>query len=74
MKMPGEILEEKELSLEDYLKLFEESSADYQLVKKNSDKISRILIKKISEGGRLFEDTTFIEKSGVQYTIRSVLE
>ena len=72
--MAEEILEEKELSLEDYLKLFEESSADYQLVKKNSDKISRIRIRKVAEGGRIFEDTTFTEKSGISYTIRSVLE
>ena len=72
--MSEQILEEKDLSLEEYLGLFEESSPDYQLVKKSSDKISRIQIKKIADGGRVFEDTTFIEKSGVKYTIRSVLE
>ena len=72
--MAEQILEEKELSLEDYLKLFAEASADYQLVKKNSDKLSRIHIKKISSAGQIFEDTTFIEKSGIQYTIRTVLD
>jgi hypothetical protein len=72
--MPEQILEEKELSLEEYLGLFEKNSADYQLIKKNSDKLSHIHIKKIADGGRIFEDTTFFEKSGIQYTIRTVLE
>jgi hypothetical protein len=72
--MSEQILEEKDLSVEEYLKMFAEASADYALVVKGSAKLSRIVIKKISgPSGQLFEDTTFIEKTGVQYTIRTVL-
>jgi hypothetical protein len=72
--MADEILEEKELSIDEYLKIFAEGSADYELVKKRSSMLSRIVIKKVSDpSGRLMEDTTFFEKSGVEYTIRTIL-
>ena len=73
--MPEQVLEEKELSVEAYLQLFAEASSDYQLVKKSADKLSRIVVKRLQDqGGRIFEDTTFFEKSGVQYTIRTALD
>ena len=69
-----EILEERELSVADYLALFDPQSADHPLLTQRSEKIERILVQKVRERGRLFEDTTFIEKIGVKYTVRTVLE
>ena len=72
--MPEEILEEKELSVEDYLKLFEAGSADYEMVKKEAEKLEKIRITLVKDSkGRRAEDTTFFEKNGMKYTIRSIL-
>ena len=72
--MADQVLEERDLSLDDYLASFDSESVDYQLLKERSAKISRIVIKKIKDpSGRVCEDTTFIEKTGVQYTVRTVL-
>ncbi len=73
--MADRVIEEKDISIEDYLKLFEGHSADYELIKKNSDRLSRVVVKKVEDAsGSLFEDTTFIEKSGLNYTIRSKID
>jgi hypothetical protein len=72
--MADQVIEEKELSLEDYLASFDPESVDYKLLKERSAKLARIVVKKIIDAsGRACEDTTFIEKTGVQYTVRSVL-
>ena len=69
--MEEETLQERELSIEDYLKLFSEMSVDYAEVKSKADKLKAIRLRTLrSPDGRLFEDTTFIEKSGITYTIR----
>ena len=68
-----EVLEERELSLEDYLALFEDG-ADFALLKDRSARLERIIVKKIKDArGRIFEDTTFVEKTGVRYTVRATL-
>lgn len=72
--MADEIIEEKDLSIEDYLALFKDAPTDLELITKRSGNIARIVVKKLRDAsGRQFEDTTFIEKTGVQYTIRTVL-
>lgn len=72
--MADQVIEEKDLSIDEYLALFDAQSVDYPLIKKRSEKLSRIIVKKLSDSaGRLCEDTTFIEKTGIQYTIRSML-
>ena len=72
--MAEEILEEKDLSIEDYLALFKDAPTDHELIKKRSGNIAKITIKRLRNAeGREFEDTTFVEKTGVTYTIRTVL-
>ncbi len=72
--MPEETLEEREMSVEEYLGLFQEGSADFEMVSKRAAGLERILVRRLRDGqGRLLEDTTFFEKGGVQYTIRNVL-
>jgi hypothetical protein len=69
--MSEEILEERELGIEEYLQLFSDSSTDYQIVKDRSEKLKAIYLKKLrGADGVLYEDTTFVEKTGVTYTIR----
>jgi hypothetical protein len=69
--MSEEILQERELSIEDYLKLFSESSVDYELLRTRSEKLKAIRLKTLrGADGALYEDTTFVEKTGVTYTIR----
>jgi hypothetical protein len=69
--MSEEILEERELSIEEYLQLFSGSPVDYPLVQERSAKLKAIHLKTVrGAGGALYEDTTFIEKTGVSYTIR----
>jgi hypothetical protein len=69
--MSEEILEERELGIEEYLQLFSESSTDYQIVKDRSEKLRSIQLKKLrGADGVLYEDTTFVEKTGISYTIR----
>jgi hypothetical protein len=69
--MSEEILEERELGIEEYLQLFSESSTDYQIVKDRSEKLKAIHLKKLrGADGVLYEDTTFVEKTGITYTIR----
>jgi hypothetical protein len=69
-----EVLTERELSVEEYLALFDPQSADHPLLAQRSVRLERILVQTVRERGRLFEDTTFIEKTGVKYTVRTVLE
>ncbi len=70
-----EIIESRELSVEEYLMTFDPDSVDYDLVKKRSDRLEKVVVKKVkAENGRLFEDSTFIEKTGIQYTVRTVFE
>lgn len=69
-----EILEERDLSVADYLGLFDPESADHPLLAQRSDRLERIVVQKVRENGRLFEDTTFFEKTGVKYTVRTVLD
>ena len=69
--MSEETLQERELSIEDYLKLFSEMSVDYIEVKSKADKIKSITLRTVrAPDGQLFEDTTFFEKSGIRSSIR----
>ncbi len=69
--MPEDVLEERELSIEDYLKHFSPDSADYAVVKTRSEKLKSIRLTKLrGADGTLYEDTTFVEKTGITYTIR----
>ncbi len=69
--MSEEVLQERQFSIEDYLKLFSEDSADYTLVKGRAERIQHILLKTLrGADGLLYEDSTFVEKTGVTYTIR----
>lgn len=70
--MGEELLEEKEISVEQYLALFDADSPDHAVLAQKSEKIARIVIKRLRrEDGQHFEDTTFIEKSGITYTVRA---
>jgi hypothetical protein len=70
--MAEEVLNERSMSIDEYLALFEKGSGDYELVKTRSGNIREIIVKQIrGDGGQLYEDTTFIEKTGVTYTIRA---
>lgn len=72
--MSDQLIEERDMSIKEYLSMFDEQSVDYPLLKTRSEKLARIVVKKMQDpSGRLVEDTTFIEKSGIQYTIRSML-
>lgn len=69
--MTEETLQERELSIEDYLKLFSEMSVDYAEVRSKADKLKSIRLRTLrTPDGQRFEDTTFVEKSGITYTIR----
>ena len=58
----------------DYLKLFDSGSADYAYVASRSERLQSIVVKKLrTPSGQTFEDTTFVEKSGVAYTVRARL-
>ena len=69
--MSEEVLQERQLSIEEYLAHFSQDSVDYAVVRSRSANIAAIHIKKLkAPDGTLFEDTTFVEKTGVKYTIR----
>ncbi|HTB23271.1 MAG TPA: hypothetical protein VK914_11280 [bacterium] len=70
--MADEVMEEKEWSLEEYLALFDPGSPDHALIRQRSAKLKAIIVRKVrTPSGEIFEDTEFIEKSGLTYTIRS---
>jgi hypothetical protein len=72
--MSDEVLEERELSVEQYLALYDAASADYEFIHRRSANIKSIHIKKLkAPSGQLFEDSTFVEKSGVTWTVRAKL-
>jgi hypothetical protein len=73
--MEDRIVEEREMSIGEYLGMFDPESVDFALIKERSAKIARIVVKKVqSPSGQIFEDTTFTEKNGVTYTVRSIPE
>ncbi len=73
--MSEELVEEKEITVEGYLAMFDVDSPDHAILKQRAEKISKIIIKKIRrDDGQNFEDTTFIEKSGVTYTVRARMD
>jgi hypothetical protein len=72
--MEDEVLEEKEWSVADYLAAFDPEAPDTQVIRERSDKLKSITLRKVrTPDGRLFEDTTFTEKAGASYTIRTRL-
>jgi hypothetical protein len=74
MAMADELLEQKEWTIAQYLELFDPSAPDTALIRARSDKIQSIVVKKLrAPSGQVFEDTTFIEKAGASYTIRTRL-
>ena len=73
--MADQVLEERDMGIEEYLGLFDPQSVDYPLIQKRAEKLARIVVKKVADpSGRVREDTTFIEKSGIQYTVNSFLD
>ena len=69
-----EVLEEKEWTVADYLALFDSSSADYAYVAQRSERLASVKVKKLrTPSGQTFEDTEFVEKTGVRYTVRTKL-
>jgi hypothetical protein len=74
MGMEDEVLEEKDWTVEDYLALFDEQSPDTLLIRERSANLARITVRKVrTANGHVFEDTTFTEKTGAVYTIRTRL-
>jgi len=72
--MADEVLEQREVTVADYLKLFDHDTADYAYVAGRSDRLQSIVVKKLrTPSGQIFEDTTFVEKTGVTYTVRARL-
>lgn len=72
--MADEVLEEKEWTIAGYLTLFDPSAPDTALLRERSEKLKSIVVKKLrTPSGQLFEDTTFVEKTGATYTIRARL-
>lgn len=72
--MADEVLEEKEWTLAQYLELFDPTAPDTALIRARSEKIQSIVVKKLrAPSGQIFEDTTFVEKAGASYTIRTKL-
>jgi len=72
--MADEILEEKECTVAQYLAFYDPNSADYEFIQKRSANLKSIHIKKLrTPSGQLFEDSTFVELSGVTWTVRAKL-
>jgi hypothetical protein len=72
--MADEVLEEREWTVAEYLTLFDAGSPDHELIRQRSAGLKSIVVKKLrTPFGTMFEDTTFIEKSGITYTIRTRL-
>ena len=59
----------------DYLGLYDAASADYAYVAKRSTLLQSIQVRKLrTPSGQIFEETTFVEKSGASYAVRARLE
>jgi hypothetical protein len=72
--MADEVLEEKEWTVAGYLSCFDPSAPDTALIRERSEKLKSIVVKKLrTPSGQIFEDTTFNEKGGASYTIRTRL-
>jgi hypothetical protein len=70
----AKVIEQREMSVDEYLAKFPIDSADYKLLKEKSEKLKTIVVAVVEEdGGRRFEDTTFTEKNGSTYTVRAAL-
>lgn len=70
--MADEVLEEKEWTVADYLTQFDPAAPDTALIRERSAKLKSIVVKKLrTPSGQIFEDTVFMEQSGVSYTIRT---
>lgn len=72
--MADEVLEERECTVEQYLAFYDPASADYDFIQRRSANLRCIHIKKLrAASGQLFEDSTFVEKTGVTWTVRAKL-
>jgi len=72
--MADDVLEEKEWTLEEYLAQFDAASPDYAVIKQRAANLKSIVVKKLrTPFGQMFEDTIFVEKTGISYTIRARL-
>lgn len=68
------MVEEKEWTVEQYLALFDAGSPDHELIRQRSARLKSIVVKKLrTPSGQMFEDTVFVETSGISYTIRARL-
>ena len=58
----------------EYLGLYDAQSADYAYVAERSARLQSIQVRKLrTSSGEMFEETEFVEKTGVRYTIRARL-
>ena len=72
--MADEVVEQRELSVAEYLGLFDPQSADYAYVAQRAERLQSIQVRKLrTPSGGLVEETEFLEKTGVRYTIRARL-
>ena len=62
------------MGVEEYLAQFPEGSPDHALLRQRAEKLRSVLVRRVKgPGGRLFEDTVFVEKAGLTYTVRLAL-
>jgi hypothetical protein len=73
--MADELLEQREMTVADYLKLFDSASADFAYVAGRAERLQSIVVKKLrTPSGQIFEETVFTEKGGATYAVRSRLD
>jgi hypothetical protein len=73
--MADEVLEQREVTVADYLKLFDSGSADFAYVAGRAERLQSIVVKKLrTPSGQIFEETVFVEKGGATYAVRARLD
>ena len=72
--MADEVVEQRELSVAEYLALFDAGTADYAYVAERSGRLQSIQVRKLrTSSGEMFEETEFVEMTGIRYAVRSRL-
>jgi hypothetical protein len=72
--MADEVVEQRELSVAEYLALFDARSADYAYVAQRAERLQSIRVRKLrTSSGGMVEETEFVEKTGARYSVRERL-